>query len=160
MFDKDAISQIRGSCDCDGEGGKEGVVYNENCENCGQKNRRWLSRSAFLWHSPPFSQTGWWSQLASFDAIKRLGLSSTPELFKLLNQAAWPSCSTDLAGRLVVWTRLYLTICLTLRLTLTTPYNLTLPYHTYYLTLPYLMSYLTLPYPYLMSYLTSHYGDM
>ncbi len=35
MFDEYAISQIRGSCDCDGSG--RGLVDDENC---GRKNRK------------------------------------------------------------------------------------------------------------------------
>ncbi len=49
-----------------------------------KKNWRLRSWSAFLWCLPTLSQTGWWSRLASFDAIKLPGLSSTPGLL------SWP----------------------------------------------------------------------
>ncbi len=69
-------------------------------ENCSQKNRRLRSRSTFLWRLPTFSRTGWQSRLASFDAIKPLGLSSTPGLLscstRLVNQVAPPIWPGDL----------------------------------------------------------------
>ncbi len=71
LFDEDAISQIRGSCNCDGKGGVDD-------KNCGQKNQRIRSRPAFLWRLQTFSRTGWWSRSASFDTIKPFGLLSTP----------------------------------------------------------------------------------
>ncbi len=74
------------------------------------KNRRRRSWSAFLWRLLPFSQTRWQSWLASFDGIKPLGLSSTPELLscstrrstKLLHRFGRATCSVD-ANSKVKW---------------------------------------------------------
>ncbi len=79
MFDVNAISRNRESCDCDGVGGGERMT-----KIVAEKNRRLRTRSAFLWCLQPFSRTGWRSQSASFNVIKPLGLSSTPGLLSCL----------------------------------------------------------------------------
>ncbi len=115
VFDEDAMSRIWGYCDCDGEG-----VGDENCgRSVVDRPTNTKHKEVSLFFVCEVLQT---MKLAGFslmftdfqpnrmtkpiDLIRRdkaVRLFVHMWVFKLLNQATWPSSSTDLAGRLAVW---------------------------------------------------------